>query len=319
MDGYVFDNSRKQRIVYDIIKELGNDCHSVNIAVAYLTDSELLTKWINHGRSINLIVALEYPTNPKILRYLLPKINIKYLPNLHSKEYIFYKNNSPISAIVGSSNFTNGGLLNNVETNILLKDEKYLKELNDHFDEMWARSPNLQPDDIEKYEIHYDKYRNHSRFLENKQRIFRNKVLRNISNKDDVHVCKEARDYHKFWKQVDEICGYVRNISKKEWSDVPIYITIDHFWHFITKVINRRALGKIINNNKQSSDVVQELFKEYALWDKKGEGYTKSPELTAGVFLFQENATGKKYLGVSFLQYNGFLQIPKVCAWEEKK
>ena len=51
----------------------------------------------------------------------------------------------------------------------------------------------------------------------------------------------------------------------------------------------------------------------------KGEGYTKSSELAAGVFRFRENATGKKYLGVSFLQYNGFLQIPKVCAWEDEK
>lgn len=50
-----------------------------------------------------------------------------------------------------------------------------------------------------------------------------------------------------------------------------------------------------------------------------GEGYTRAPELTAGVFRFRENATGKKYLGVSFLQYSGFLQIPKVCAWEEKE
>ena len=50
-----------------------------------------------------------------------------------------------------------------------------------------------------------------------------------------------------------------------------------------------------------------------------GEGYTKSAELKAGVFRFRENATGKNYLGISFLQYNGFLQIPKVCAWEEKK
>ncbi len=50
----------------------------------------------------------------------------------------------------------------------------------------------------------------------------------------------------------------------------------------------------------------------------KGEGYAKSAELTAGVFRFRENATGKEYLGVSFLQYNGFLQVPKVCAWEDK-
>jgi hypothetical protein len=52
---------------------------------------------------------------------------------------------------------------------------------------------------------------------------------------------------------------------------------------------------------------------------EQGEGYTKTGDLTAGVFRFRENATGKNYLGVSFLQYNGFLQIPKVCAWEEKK
>jgi hypothetical protein len=51
---------------------------------------------------------------------------------------------------------------------------------------------------------------------------------------------------------------------------------------------------------------------------KEGDGYAKTEDLTAGVFRFRENATGKEYLGVSFLQYNGFLQIPKVCAWEEK-
>ena len=51
---------------------------------------------------------------------------------------------------------------------------------------------------------------------------------------------------------------------------------------------------------------------------EKGEGYTKLGNLTTGVFYFRDNAHGKKYLGVSFLQYSGFLQMPKVCAWEEK-
>ena len=50
----------------------------------------------------------------------------------------------------------------------------------------------------------------------------------------------------------------------------------------------------------------------------KGEGYTRSPDLTAGAFRFRDSATGKEYLAVSFLQYSGFLQIPKVCVWEEK-
>ena len=52
---------------------------------------------------------------------------------------------------------------------------------------------------------------------------------------------------------------------------------------------------------------------------EKGEGYVKLWDLTAGVFRFREHGTGKSYLAVSFLQYSGFLQIPKVCAWEETK
>lgn len=51
---------------------------------------------------------------------------------------------------------------------------------------------------------------------------------------------------------------------------------------------------------------------------EKNEGYTKLEELAPGVFRFREDATSKQYLGISFMQYSGFLQMPKVCAWEEK-
>jgi len=50
----------------------------------------------------------------------------------------------------------------------------------------------------------------------------------------------------------------------------------------------------------------------------KGEGYAKLEEVIAGVIRFRDTVTGKKYLGVHFLQYNGFLQVPKICSWEEK-
>ena len=49
-----------------------------------------------------------------------------------------------------------------------------------------------------------------------------------------------------------------------------------------------------------------------------GKGYTKLTDLAPGVFRFRNNATQKQYLGVSFLQYSGFLQLPKVCVWEDK-
>lgn len=50
---------------------------------------------------------------------------------------------------------------------------------------------------------------------------------------------------------------------------------------------------------------------------EQGEGYSRSADLIPGVFRFTDNASGKKYLGVSYLQYSGMLQLPKVCAWEE--
>ncbi len=51
----------------------------------------------------------------------------------------------------------------------------------------------------------------------------------------------------------------------------------------------------------------------------KGEKYTKIADLAPGVFRFLEKATGKTYLGVSYLKWEGFLQFPKLCVWEEKK
>ena len=50
-----------------------------------------------------------------------------------------------------------------------------------------------------------------------------------------------------------------------------------------------------------------------------GEGDTKVRDLASGVVLFTDNATGKRYFGVAYLQYQAFLQIPKLCAWEENK
>ena len=50
----------------------------------------------------------------------------------------------------------------------------------------------------------------------------------------------------------------------------------------------------------------------------KGEKYTKLEELVPGVFRFRDNTTGKQYLGVSYMRREGFLQLPRVCAWEEK-
>ncbi len=64
---------------------------------------------------------------------------LKAVKNLHTKLYIFDNN----AIILGSSNFTDGGLISNIELNIFIKDEKniinrgitYFNEININIDE----------------------------------------------------------------------------------------------------------------------------------------------------------------------------------------
>jgi phosphatidylserine/phosphatidylglycerophosphate/cardiolipin synthase-like enzyme len=71
-------------------------------------------------------------------------VDISFLGNdFHSKFFLFYKQKELIGGVIGSSNFTSGGLVKNIETNILIKDNDTLKELQKHFDELLQNS-NIQ-------------------------------------------------------------------------------------------------------------------------------------------------------------------------------
>ncbi len=48
----------------------------------------------------------------------------------------------------------------------------------------------------------------------------------------------------------------------------------------------------------------------------EGDKFLKAKDILPGVFLFSPKDSNRKYLGVSFMQYSGFIQIPKVCYWE---
>ncbi|WP_305463191.1 hypothetical protein [Photobacterium leiognathi] len=43
-------------------------------------------------------------------------------------------------------------------------------------------------------------------------------------------------DYNKLWLAVDMISGLVSKELASNFSDIPKYLVIDHFWHFIVKV-----------------------------------------------------------------------------------
>ncbi|MEM4366561.1 MAG: helicase-related protein [Candidatus Anstonellales archaeon] len=75
---------------------------------------------------------------------------------LHSKAYIFLKNNQTeeihnkyTAAIVGSSNFTPGGLLSNTELNVIITEPRQLEIIDSWFENLW----NLGSEDFEKIKV----------------------------------------------------------------------------------------------------------------------------------------------------------------------
>ncbi len=94
------------------------DIDSISIASPFIMDNSLLNRLIDSNCKIRLIIRLCAQTDEKALDKLIasPRSQVRFYTeeSFHSK--IFLINNS--EAIVGSSNFTNGGLFANKEVNI---------------------------------------------------------------------------------------------------------------------------------------------------------------------------------------------------------
>ncbi|MFA7570095.1 MAG: restriction endonuclease PLD domain-containing protein [Sulfurimonadaceae bacterium] len=74
------------------------------------------------------------PFQMKNFGLTIEEFSLKYpiihlINKLHSKIYLFYKDNSIVLGIVTSANFTNSGLSNNHETGVILSDIKILENL----------------------------------------------------------------------------------------------------------------------------------------------------------------------------------------------
>jgi len=162
-----------------------------------------------------------------------PNIDCRFLDDkFHSKIYLFYIKDKLFAAIIGSSNFTAGGLSNNIETNIIITDDKLLQQIKKQYESILEFSHLLQPSDLDKYKIIFDNFKNREKENNNEQSDFQSRILKNRQKrKKNQKVNKEAKRYFAFWKIVDEVKDMVSDISEKQFPDIPIYLTIDHFWH----------------------------------------------------------------------------------------
>ena len=262
--------NNKFKTMKSLFEEMENSYDTLFIASAFFSETETVMKMIDKNINIVLLVSLRFPTNPYALEkiYYHQNVTVKFLSkDFHSKFYIFLKNDTPVAGIIGSSNFTNGGLENNIETNVFSRDSQFSKNLKVHFETILEKAHDLEPNDIEEYKKIFTLKQKTSILPE--ENLFNENVVKDRTN-TNKNISKKAKEYLSFIKIVNEVKRIINDQLINDYPEIPAFLVIDHFWHWLkTEYANQNPSLKTPNEEK-----IKSLFKEYTLWEKK-ENYTK--------------------------------------------
>lgn len=278
----------------NLLIDLSGKADHIKIATAFFSDTKLISGWQRNSKTVDLLVSLRPPTNYYSLLkiYSEKHINIQFLGNeFHSKFFIFYSNSQPFALVIGSSNLTAGGLYNNIETNTIIKDENYLKEIDREFSVLWNISYQLQPTDLDRFKILFDKFTKKADSEKAEMDAFETAILSSrLKKADKPRVGRHAKEHRIFCAVVNQIKGIVSEISEEEYPSVPVYLVIDHFWHWVVTKWDRTDVRVFIGPTKKQT--LQKIFRDYCSWDKSEDNYTytmadKSSNIFA--FLLAEN------------------------------
>jgi len=114
----VFSNGPSGDFVVNPFGRLAAMASRLYLAAPYFTAADHVREAAKGGKSIQLIVGLNAATSPQALSQVvgIPNLAVRYLTRrFHAKIYIFDD-----TALVGSSNLTDGGLVSNREAMICL-------------------------------------------------------------------------------------------------------------------------------------------------------------------------------------------------------
>lgn len=200
----------------EVLKKWIKKSDEVLICSPFISYNDVLFDLIEHKFKMTLICRLSHPASPELftkLNKLINKNQSIYVyddSSLHSKIYLFRKNGKALTAIIGSSNFTDSGIYSNKEYN--LTTTKELKRIEDYFDHLKKESyGQLDEKVIEYYKTFYKKPEKEERYKKAKISI---KFTENYSETLD-----------KFY--------LVKGILEREnISDLPFTYVFDSFVHF---------------------------------------------------------------------------------------
>ncbi len=241
------------------ISQYSEWCEEAKIVTAFFTDDSLIRIMNSKSVKVTLVVSLRPPTSYEALLRVsaLKNVEVRYLgKELHSKIYAF-KRESQFKCSIGSSNLTFGGLYDNIETNVILGNED-AEKCYSHMDRIINQSHPLTAKILNEYKDIY---------LSFEEPKFKS-VKTSQASMDS--------DYNKLWLAVDMISDLVSDELSEHFHNIPKYLVIDHFWHFIVKVSenNHDEIKKNMREHYHENYLI-ELFKKFIIWDASNGEPTK--------------------------------------------
>lgn len=144
----------------------------IRVAVALANEAALdMFELRKKNCSVNIVVGVDLPTSVDVLRRLRAEFGGNsriYLQHFfHPKVYLFRFGNGRMKAFVGSANFTNGGLENNVEMSIVIDDQAVCNVLLDWYNRIYQDANIITDSFLKKYQPYEKKYRSTRQEQEN--------------------------------------------------------------------------------------------------------------------------------------------------------
>jgi hypothetical protein len=127
--------------------------------------------------------------------------------------------------------------------------------------------------DLENYKPIFEKAQLRIKLNDIEQKNFQKRILGNRTiQQKKTRINLKARQYLIFWRQIDDVKEMVKGISSREYPNVPFYISIDHFWHWIKTVWYIESKPKLTLS--EAKKIIPKLFSEYCRWDKSTYNHT---------------------------------------------
>ncbi|WP_394230281.1 phospholipase D-like domain-containing protein [Shewanella colwelliana] len=256
----IYTNTRSDW-THNWFTEIPSSITNLNVAVAFITQYELLVNLANSGKRIKVVCRLGYPTSPTALLELNnhPNIEVRYFnsKSFHPKLYIAQNS----SILIGSANMTDSAMLSNQEVSVTIdiEDDKF-EELELTFWRYWADSNVLTPTVLKQYQKNW----NESKELIRKLRELESKLSKSIPEQTPKED-KAVETYRKMYQERETAFNTIRDIyvnyGVRKAPSLPINIEVDLFLSFIHSEYAKKDSHH--NETVCSESATIELIKEW--------------------------------------------------------